>query len=635
MSVVLLEFIDEFESFIAYIKNHDLNIQDFEIIALEYELQTYLTKKNISYTNSLPYFGKESHKEILLKFNDIFNHIERNFNFIDGNGVKNVYLREYQHYIEILVNYILKIIEILENISKKKSDIILYACEKIHINASLQIREDRFLGWIVRQFAHDKNIDFYGFGDNQKKFKHNLEVQPKKQILYRLVFKILKYYFKIFNKKIILLPTKGYGFQKFINQIKTRHRDVVFITIYDDSNTKWLRKAIEILYGILFRRFRINIDFIHSFIDPNKKNKLQNEIDRALDDPDIFKFHDVKFGDILKSKINVSLSKYLHKMLICSSKIRSFLGEVNSIKLIMSPYGRGIWYLLPEISKYLGIPSLFISHGTHPAPTNKYHEIAIFNLCIGCMLGDYSHIAISTPVQEKHLHYFKSKYNWIKNEEIKTGPLIFSEVTENKRLEMRSKFNLKESDFVIVHATSIKWKGTERFYFIETIDEYISALTDIVNFINKYSHLKLIIRLHPGFDYISKNIHLFLPESDKFVISETGSFSDVLSASDLLISYSSSCIDEALINKIPVVLYNKWDTYNHFNTEVFKNDNKLKDYLPVCYVNNKDNLESALKFVMDNYGKIKKGDVCFDRYRYNEDYISNFYNFIKESLSLK
>ena len=94
--------------------------------------------------------------------------------------------------------------------------------------------------------------------------------------------------------------------------------------------------------------------------------------------------------------------------------------------MLISPFGRGLWYIAAELLNKMGKVSLFISHGTHPVPTNQYHELSIFNMCRGFMLGDYSHVAVSTPVQEAHLHYFKHKYKWIKNTEVKSGPLIFA-----------------------------------------------------------------------------------------------------------------------------------------------------------------------------------------------------------------
>ena len=58
-----------------------------------------------------------------------------------------------------------------------------------------------------------------------------------------------------------------------------------------------------------------------------------------------------------------------------------------------------------EISRKMGIKSLFVSHGAHPVPIDSYHEVEMSNLCRGFMLSDDTHVALSTPVQDRHLHF--------------------------------------------------------------------------------------------------------------------------------------------------------------------------------------------------------------------------------------
>jgi hypothetical protein len=255
-------------------------------------------------------------------------------------------------------------------------------------------------------------------------------------------------------------------------------------------------------------------------------------------------------------------------------------------------------------------------------------------MCRGFMLGSFSHIAVCTPIQEEHLKYFKNKYKWIKSEEVKTGPLIFAKATETDKPKSKTRLALLPHERVITHAVSLKWKGSERYYFLETIDEYLSGLSDIVDEINNIDNVRLIIRLHPGFNSSDEEVGLFLPESNKYIISKTGSFQDVLSATDLLISYSSTVIDEALINKIPVLLYDKWRRYNHFQTDVY-DGREQSNIFPVCYVNSKNKLGGAIKFMLDKINATKNEDINVKRYKYETDYENNFYAFIEKSLQTK
>jgi hypothetical protein len=370
-------------------------------------------------------------------------------------------------------------------------------------------------------------------------------------------------------------------------------------------------------------------------IDLKDQNMLEEEMESLFNRKAerIFEFNEVDFSDIMRIKVNIGIKLHLYKMLQWSYQLHYFIQRFG-IRILISPFGRGMWYILAELLYKTGGISLFVSHGTHPVPRDKFHEISIFNMCRGFMLGDYSHIALSTPVQEAHLHYFKNKYGWIKNNEVKTGPLIFASVSEADRIRNRKSLGFQASERVIIHAVSLKWRGGERYYFLETMDEYLSGLADIVDAVNRIANAKLVIRLHQGFDLTNEELSLFLPKSDKYIVNKSGQFENVLSAADLLISYSSTTIDEALINKIPVLLYDKWNRYNHFKTGIFENQQSY-DVFPVCYVNRQDKLHDAIKYMFEKIKTVEKEDIDVDKYKYREEYKDNFYGFIEESLKMK
>mgnify|MGYP004005030623 FL=1 len=212
--------------------------------------------------------------------------------------------------------------------------------------------------------------------------------------------------------------------------------------------------------------------------------------------------------------------------------------------------------------------------------------------------------------------------------------LVFANVNDTDKIRQRSGLHILPDEKVIIHAVSTKGRITERCYFIETNDEVFSGLSDIVDVVDKNDKMRLIIRVHPGFHLTDDEIRMLLPESNKFIIHREGPFSEALAASDILISYSSTTIDEALINKKPVLLYDKWNRYNHFQTGVYDSP-QSPDVFPVCYVNNKDKLQSAIEFIFEKVKSVNKEDIDVSRYKYKQDYEDNFYKFIEESLKQK
>lgn len=86
------------------------------------------------------------------------------------------------------------------------------------------------------------------------------------------------------------------------------------------------------------------------------------------------------------------------------------------------------------------------------------------------------------------------------------------------------------------------------------------------------------------------------------------------------------------MNKIPVLLYDKWDRYNHFQTGIFENS-ESEDIFPVCYVNKTEKLEEALNFMLGEKMTVKPEDMDLHRYKYTVDYSKNFFRFIRETLN--
>jgi hypothetical protein len=565
-------------------------------------------------------------------------YIEDNFDFEDEKGVRTAYKAELLHYFELVVNYIGGISEILQNIYDEDKDIELYACSKNYMSNSVLISEDKIMGLLVEKFATIKNIGFHMFGADGNQ---DTTIQPvglttkKRSLIYLFFLNLLKFYSRLFYKARIFIPSTAYGFKKLLSEIKRGNKGLLFITPYDTEGIKWYKSYGGLISGIFTGKLFIDMNALPHDEHTDEQNVLRKKVDLLLMGMpgNLYNFCGIDCMDIIKSKVKAAITEHLCMMVQRSHQMFNLVKQFN-VRIFMSPFGRGIWYIAAELLKKMGKVSLFVSHGTHPVPTNQYHEISIFNMCRGFMLGDYSHVAVSTPVQEAHLHYFKDKYKWIKNTEVKSGPLIFANLNGMDRSGQKKMLGFSQDEVVLTHATSTKTRGSERYYFLETPDELFAGLSDIVDAVNKMQNTRLIIRIHPGFYLSDEEIRTLLPPSDKYIINRTGLFIDVLAATDILISYSSTTIDEALLNRIPVLLYDRWNRYNHFQTGIFENS-ESEDILPVCYVNNAGKLEEALNFMLEKKMMAKPGDMDFHRYKYSVDYSEDFFRFIGKTLNVE
>lgn len=636
MKIVLLEFIDEFELFNKYLNDNNLKLEYFEIVAIEPRLQTHLKKLGISYRDTLEYFGNESHKRIVVEVEKIMKYIRDNFKFTDKNGVRNSYQIEFATYMKIYLNHLLKMIEIINNIYIEKNKCVFFANADHGITTSLLIgNNERYIGILAKLFSERKRTKFVNL--NLKTSFRQYKVSRKKQCktVQRVLMKALLIF--LYTKKIIYIPRIS-KFGKLASQISKRDKKIVFLAInYTGSLLKPLIfNLLSILKSALnkdyCKNYIINPNFINRSIEKDDQLNLIQNIENITDinNKQLFNYRGVDYYELIKEKVDTSFKGHLVDMLSYSYNLKHLFKWFNN-KMVMSYSGLGIMTIAGELSKRMGMRSLFVSHGASPVPVDSYHEIELYNICKGFMLGDYTHIALSTPVQEDHLHYFKKKYREPENFEIKTGPLIFASLNGINKTAYKAKFGIPHDNTVVIYATTNKERGTERFYFMETNDQFFSSLSDIINSINKMEKTTLIIRLHPGYSLTDNEIKILLPESNNYIIHREGSFLDALALSDLLISYSSTTMDEALINKVPVIVFDKWNQYNHYKLEPFK-DKYSSDIFPVCYVNNSANIRNAIQFMINRIKTTKKEDIDVEEYCYSKDYSESFYSFIEEAL---
>ena len=116
-----------------------------------------------------------------------------------------------------------------------------------------------------------------------------------------------------------------------------------------------------------------------------------------------------------------------------------------------------------------------------------------------------------------------------------------------------------------------------------------------------------------------KDFKELINESEFCKIYHEGNFSDFLAVSDVMISYSSTTIDEALYNRVPVILYDSDNKYSHIKTsKIDKNESNLKEGIFHC-----SKLED-LSFVVDkilenNNDKFKENDLIWGKYILNNN----------------
>lgn len=270
--------------------------------------------------------------------------------------------------------------------------------------------------------------------------------------------------------------------------------------------------------------------------------------------------------------------------------------EVLKPARIVSQMSLGFSAALGELGRERGVPALLISHGSHVPPKNQYEEIVWKHHAVQLTTSVYAHQAVQTPWAERFLERIPTR-----SVTHCTGPLLLaraapSAVSAALRAELAP-----NGEAIVLHAGSPKGRASARPYVYETPDEYVANMCDLVDAVEQTASTILIIRFRPSDGLSVDKLPTLLPPSSRTHIRGDGAFGDFLAAADLLVSFSSTAIEEALLSHKRVLQYDPTGRYCHVPAPVF--DPGDREDHAIWFVDRRDRLAPALASVLTHPGR--------------------------------
>jgi len=486
-----------------------------------------------------------------------------------------------------------------------------------HFGNNLRKDYSSFFTFVVQQYVESKRLDIKVVNIHRKSSLSNWKIivlKFKKILSYFLtsqlnnfLFLAYKISFKVSKKKYepILICDDSYNMESVVEKARAKFD---FLPIYL-SRSK-LRSSLK---NIL--QFR-EMSFIYEELDHKIYNDVKEEVDLFFED--LFKrnnnkicFLNINLENIIRKfmieKIYLKLSSLLYFKKKISKVIRTF-----EPKLSFAQYSISKGLALARASKEGKTKSILISHGSLPASQEKIVKKAWKFHTVGLVSGDFDYNALQTPYAKS---YFDS--NEISSKPTISGPVLFSipELKNNKIQKKKDLFGINSIEKkIILHASTPKPRNLRPITF-ESIEEYISNINLLISACAKIKNIILVIRFRPSPELNFQQFKSQLNESSNCLIRTSGTFSDYLSVSDLLVSYSSTTIEEALNSKIPVLQIDQLGKYIHVPT-----DNKMDPAFdnPVFYCNKKNELTELIKNILKNSKTIIE-NTNWEKFNYNFD----------------
>lgn len=272
---------------------------------------------------------------------------------------------------------------------------------------------------------------------------------------------------------------------------------------------------------------------------------------------------------------------------------------------VVSQQGRGLGTALGELARRRGIPSLLITHGSHVPPTDGPADLEWRWHAEGFFRAPYDRFAVQTRLARKAL-----EAEGRGDRGVSTGPLIFTEVRDRAGTD-------RKGPFEIVHAGTPKHCGYLRPLVYQTADEYVANINRLVDVVDRVEGYRLTVRFRPTQWLSEAELRVLLRDSPKFTLECGGSFADTLRRADLLVAFSSTTLEEALVSGVPVLQFDADDRYQHVPARRLPPDPVAPSPEPSAayYVGRTEDLAPALDWIRDHHLMDPEAGVDFEEFR--------------------
>jgi hypothetical protein len=653
--IVIAEFARELEVFLCHCRQNNSDPAQFTILALEPQVKEACKEKGMAVIDTLPFFNSDSHRRVLIRSHELTSLIDNNLAFAVEASLNKVLLDTFIFYSRFYINNYLWIIEVMKGIKDlfgaegAVEIVVVESSSKSNSRSGnpYLTKQDRFVHSLAEKYCRANGLKvevIKGTGPavvNEKRESNRWA----SAFLEAVARKLLQWKLRRFSRfPVVFTAVTSYNLDRVCRDIQTQFPGVLAATDMraPASAGGYLKLCLKELKkqftggGVHFTGVGMH-DPAMPIPVPVRifKPKENREADKvkikqgyetfAAAHRDQWVYENCSFRDEWTQKVETDLLDSLADLLDTIGQQETFLGYLKP-RLVVSPVSTGEYQGWAEAARSLHIPALVIPQKTLVVPANEIARIEERYIGRAQATDTFTHVAAQSPLVTKYLKW--AGYN---GSIIETGNLIFA------RLEKQAK---KEKAFdgkkVIVWAPSMKTRKSRRFYVLESIDELLSAMADVFEIVSRMDDVHLIFRIHPGDAITKKEIYSLLTVPDNVSVSDSGAFEEVLAVADLLISFSSTAAQEALINHIPILLYDKWRRYNHLDAE------EIKDSVPsraaaVYYIAQKDYLLSGIKWILEEHTTKKVPLDIFKEVAFLDDTekFANFSNFVEQCIKNK
>jgi hypothetical protein len=633
--LVIVEFEDEAKAYLRVCHEDKIASGSTCIIPLSLPAQLILRKNNISFQNTLAYFDKHAHARAMEQSEEWIALLE------SFTGMDKLLLGETCFCIRPVINYLLWVSEIIVQAWETLQPELLVGPQgRVPINeTNLKLTpQHRPLGFMMHDLASKKGIQYQCFNSRNREAEQELTFSAfsfsSPSIFLRVFARFLAGLIRTKKKRkhgpFVCITADGYGMGSAMKQMES---EIFYLTLDTDVKSPPIRRLLKLIYQ-LFQGVAIRVPVSAYKYDGREVKQKISELDQSLEKLTAkiegewrsrFEYKNLDLTPYIVWQLRSGIRYHLGEMLRLQAGVRSLLMKIRP-DIVISPFSSGIFSAIGEECKKMSIPTMLITHGSHLPPRNRLEEIEQRRLTLNLMLAPhYRYTAAQSPWAVQHAAYFGQE-----ERTLNTGPVLFARTNPLLGDLLRSNLGIPRDASVVVYAVAQRKRSSVRFLVYETEDEYLQDMIDLVNAVNQMENVYLVLKLHPSSEFSEADMQSFLPDSDRLLVLHREPFDQVLSASDVLVSYGSTTIEEAILNRIPVIQYDRWAHYCHLDAfDCNRGEPGDWEVDAVYYVSHAERLARVLKHALDYAKEAAENDKLYEKHVFKPDQVHPLLYYIK------
>ncbi len=621
IAIVFIEFIDEAQAFLS---EYGAALDDAKIsiivISLHPLVKSFLTDRNIDCIDSFQLCGKENHRKLITILQSFTDQVRSKCQMMDCNGIRLTYTEDLIFYLRTMLSHILYRIEVIAMaIAKYRPDkIISIGTHKILVARSLFIESgERYVDAINDQLAKMHHIDLERLIVTPSA-KPSASLSPVRNMMKEVLDNIVGVAAALRvkrGKKLVIAPSQSFQMGKLLRRFRQQYGKEVQCGVMSLDLKTAAKMAVQQIWGIpddiVYIPVKTPFGFLHDKEFRTTKAAFNKTFYSIIKK---WKYRGVFLEAFVKKKYKIGLEPLvINAARKYSSSVRAYLERWRP-DFIFAQYARRMPAVLGELASLSGIASMIIPHGTFVPSTDDYSRMEWKENALGIVDTAYGSVALQTPLIEEFI-----RENDIDKPMEITGPLLFGLPKQKSKNTQRMRQSFCEKgEKIILHAGTPKIRRGTRLLNYETIDEYVDGIASLVKAAQHCRNIHLIIRYREVDGLDQSTLQRLLPQGGHYSIASDGDFQDYLAITNLLVSFSSTTIEEALQNDIPVMLYNKYGRYVHIDGTVLA-EKQGKNFKPsaIYNINDESDLLFGLRWIIDNHlNKDLQLRSLFARYKY-------------------